>query len=146
MDEKLKRLIIIAKNKGYKAFLRKTKDNQKCVIINSPNNSMIYAFMIVDGEIVKVGCLDYTVKKDNKVFIDRLEVERDFQFIGLGRNMMLCLQDYCMEINCNKLELISLRESLKFYQKLGFSSTIVVKDLLFRCELKLPLLCELSLN
>lgn len=125
-------------NMGNKINFKITKDKQDSLIVNYCKKSTMFCLMIKNNKLVKVATLIYSIDKVNRsVFVSKLDVCKDFQFISIGSNMISCLQDYAKNIGLEKMELVSLSPSLKFYQKLGFEESTIAKDAVYFCDITL---------
>ena len=135
MDKILIRCATTFKSKDYGVTCCKTKDNKECLIINSKKESSIFCIMVVDDKLEKVAFLDYSIEANKKtLFVNKLEVLPDFQFVGIGTMLLNSAGNICNKLNFKKLKLISLTTSLGFYQKLGFDVYELAKDAIYICE------------
>lgn len=125
-------------NMGNKINFKITKDKQDSLIVNYCKKSIMFCLMIKNNKLVKVATLVYSIDKVNhSVFVAQLDVCQDFQFIGIGSNMINCLQNYAKNIGLEKMELVSLSHSLKFYQKLGFEKSTIAEEAVYFCDIML---------
>ena len=125
-------------NMGNKINFKITKDKQDSLIVNYCKKSIMFCLMIKNNKLVKVATLVYSIDKVNhSVFVAQLDVCQDFQFIGIGSNMINCLQNYAKSIGVEKMELVSLSPSLKFYQKLGFEKSTIAEEAVYFCDIML---------
>ena len=125
-------------NMGNKINFKITKDKQDSLIVNYCKKSIMFCLMIKNNKLVKVATLVYSIDKANhSVFVAKLDVCEDFQFIGIGSNMINCLQNYAKNIGLEKMELVSLSPSLKFYQKLGFEKSTIAEEAVYFCDIML---------
>ena len=125
-------------NMGNKINFKITKDKQDSLIVNYCKKSIMFCLMIKNNKLVKVATLVYSIDKVNhSVFVAQLDVCQDFQFIGIGSNMINCLQNYAKSIGLEKMELVSLSPSLKFYQKLGFEKSTIAEEAVYFCDIML---------
>ena len=125
-------------NMGNKINFKITKDKQDSLIVNYCKKSIMFCLMIKNNKLVKVATLVYSIDKVNhSVFVAKLDVCQDFQFIGIGSNMINCLQNYAKNIGLEKMELVSLSHSLKFYQKLGFEKSTIAEEAVYFCDIML---------
>lgn len=138
MDKRLQKAAISMMNMGNKINFKITKDKQDSLIVNYCKKSIMFCLMIKNNKLVKVATLVYSIDKDNhSVFVAKLDVCKDFQFIGIGSNMINCLQNYAKNIGLKKMELVSLSPSLKFYQKLGFEKSTIAEEAVYFCDIML---------
>ena len=125
-------------NMGNKINFKITKDKQDSLIVNYCKKSIMFCLMIKNNKLVKVATLVYSIDKVNhSVFVAQLDVCQDFQFIGIGSNMINCLQNYAKSIGLEKMELVSLSHSLKLYQKLGFEKSTIAEEAVYFCDIML---------
>lgn len=125
-------------NMGNKINFKITKDKQDSLIVNYCKKSIMFCLMIKNNKLVKVATLVYSIDKVNhSVFVAQLDVCQDFQFIGIGSNMINCLQNYAKSLGLKKMELVSLSPSLKFYQKLGFEKSTIAEEAVYFCDIML---------
>ena len=86
-------------NMGNKINFKITKDKQDSLIVNYCKKSIMFCLMIKNNKLVKVATLVYSIDKVNhSVFVAQLDVCQDFQFIGIGSNMINCLQNYAKNL------------------------------------------------
>ena len=138
MDKRLQKAAISMMNMGNKINFKITKDKQDSLIVNYCKKSIMFCLMIKNNKLVKVATLVYSIDKANhSVFVAKLDVCEDFQFIGIGSNMINCLQNYAKNIGLEKMELVSLSPSLKFYQKLGFEKSTIAEEAVYFCDIML---------
>ncbi len=138
MDKRLQKAAISMMNMGNKINFKITKDKQDSLIVNYCKKSIMFCLMIKNNKLVKVATLVYSIDKVNhSVFVAQLDVCQDFQFIGIGSNMINCLQNYAKSIGLEKMELVSLSPSLKFYQKLGFEKSTIAEEAVYFCDIML---------
>ena len=138
MDKRLQKAAISMMNMGNKINFKITKDKQDSLIVNYCKKSIMFCLMIKNNKLVKVATLVYSIDKVNhSVFVAQLDVCQDFQFIGIGSNMINCLQNYAKSIGLEKMELVSLSHSLKFYQKLGFEKSTIAEEAVYFCDIML---------
>lgn len=125
-------------NMGNKINFKATKNKQDSLIVNYCKKSTMFCLMIKNNKLVKVATLIYSIDKVKRsVFVSKLNVSKDFQFINIGSNMISCLQNYAKSIGLEKMELVSLSPSLKFYQKLGFEKSTIAEDAVYYCGMAL---------
>lgn len=138
MDKRLQKAAISMMNMGNKINFKITKDKQDSLIVNYCKKSIMFCLMIKNNKLVKVATLVYSIDKVNhSVFVAQLDVCQDFQFIGIGSNMINCLQNYAKSLGLKKMELVSLSPSLKFYQKLGFEKSTIAEEAVYFCDIML---------
>lgn len=138
MDKRLQKAAISMMNMGNKINFKITKDKQDSLIVNYCKKSIMFCLMIKNNKLVKVATLVYSIDKANhSVFVAKLDVCEDFQFIGIGSNMINCLQNYAKSLGLKKMELVSLSPSLKFYQKLGFEKSTIAEEAVYFCDIML---------
>lgn len=138
MDKRLQKAAISMMNMGNKVNFSLTKDKQEILIVNYCKKSTMFCLLIKNNKLVKVATLVYNINKDkNSVYVAKLDVCKDFQFINIGSNMINCLREYAKDLGLKKMELISLSPSLEFYKKLGFKNKTVARDFVYSCNMKL---------
>ncbi len=138
MNKKLERVAMLVINNGNKVDFKFTKDKQESLIVNFCKKQTMSCFVVKDDKVKKVATLTYLINKKNKsVFVEKLEIIKDYQFISIGSNMLECLQNYSRNLGLKKMELISLEPSVKFYQKLGFDEVVIAEDFVYSCNIEL---------
>lgn len=138
MNNKLQKMALANKNAGNEIYFKTTKTNQQILIVNYCKNQTMLCFMVDQNKLKKVASLKYLITKaDATIHLPKLDVCKEYQFINIGTNMVLCLQDYAKKLGLKKIILNSLSPSLEFYQKLGFNQTAIVEDFIYYCDKQL---------
>jgi len=57
---------------------------------------------------------------DNKCRILRIQIEEDRQGKGLGRQLYLCIENFCKRIGLSEIRLTPTYEAEEFWKKMGF--------------------------
>lgn len=101
-------------------------DNRNIIVaINDDSNLIGCAF-------VEIQC-DY-VRPNRCVYVTYVAVDEQYRKNGVGRSLMRFIEKFCIENNCNSIELTSANYRLgahAFYNSLGFTkkdTTLFIKD------------------
>lgn len=138
MNIKLQKASKAMLNKGNEINFKLTKDKQDILIVHDVKKFTMFCLLVEDDKIKKVAILNYLIDRDeNSIYVEKLDVVKEYQFISIGSNMMSCLQDYARNLGLSKIELVSLTPSLAFYKKLGFEDSVISEDFIYSCNLPL---------
>jgi ribosomal protein S18 acetylase RimI-like enzyme len=106
---------------------RPVNNPQKDIARKMKVNPELFLVGILDGKVVAAVMGGY---EGHRGAVNYLGVDPDCQKKGLGRQMMLAIEDKLLKMGCPKINLMFRTENAgveKFYQKLGYSRDAVIE-------------------
>ena len=135
MDKRFEMLISNAKNNHYCCYNANIKDGTDCLLIVRQETGVMFAFIIENDQIEKVGECRFIIRKSHRTLrVDLLRVRKDLRSIGIGSKLLECLADFAQSVDCEKIFLISSISATGFYEKIGYeriSSADDVRNLIY---------------
>ncbi len=135
MDKRFEMLISNAKNNHYCCYNAKIKDGTDCLLIVRQETGVMFAYIIENDQIEKVGECRFIIRKSHRTLrVDLLRVRKDLRSNGIGSKLLECLADFAQSVDCEKIFLISSISATGFYEKIGYeriSSADDVRNLIY---------------